>query len=167
MLLWLSRLQFRKPLTKLSAESTGTLRSVANIFSFSVKKMLLSDCFSGYALTNCFDFVLKLFGLLNLKREEKYTKKKISQKKFPAKLFWGTVEGWFENSDETFGRNFKNFIPIAFFELIFSKKVSSYCPSRHVDCSLDHVFWIFDRKRLSISSQIFKHSRFLQKKRHT
>ena len=41
--------------------------------------MLLSDCFSGYALTTCFDFVLKLFGLPHFKREKNYTKKKVYQ----------------------------------------------------------------------------------------
>ena len=89
---------------------------------FSSKKMLLSDCSSGYPLTTCFDFVLKIFGLLHSKREKNYTKKKFSQKNFPAKTSWYTIEGCFENFDKTFGRSSKSFIPIAFLNLIFSNK---------------------------------------------
>ena len=165
MLLWLSRLQFRKPLTKLSAESTGTLRSVANFFSFPVEKNASFGFFFRIRFDKLFRFRSKIIRTSKLPARRKLYKeedlsKKISRENFSGVLLKAGLKILTKLSAETS----KILSQLPFSHLIFSRKASSDCFSRHVDSSLDHVFWIFDRKRLLIISQIFKHSRFLQKK---
>ena len=150
-------MQLLQPPMRLPAESPGTRRSVASF-----------GLFFRIRFDNLFRFCSKNIRNSTLQaREKTIQRRRFLKKNFPAKPSWCAIEGCFENPDKNFGRNFEIYKPIAFFSLIFSRKASSDCFSRHVDSSLDHVFWIFDRKRLSISSQIFKHSRFLQKKRQT
>ena len=154
MLLWSYTSQLWQHPKEFSAGSPEKLAQLALFFLFWSKNNVFLGWLFGTRSDDLLDFAPNL-EISHLK-PEKNIETKLIKKSFSPKCSSGSVDCWFGNPDKLSGREFRIFYPVFLFCISSELKASSDCFSGQVDCSLEHFFWILDKKMISINSHVSK-----------
>ena len=145
MLLWSHTSQLWQHPKKLSAGSPEKSRSIGTFFSFLVQKQRFSRMVIRHTLGRPVRLCPKN-SKFHTSSPKKHIEKKLIKNYFSPKCSSGSVDCWFGNPDKLSGREFRFFYPVFLFCISSELKASSDCFSGQVYCSLDHFFWILEKK---------------------